>query len=70
MLGVLEYDITTDVASFAVDTEADLTLLPNLTDFGQDNLVNMDPVKMGSTAITIDTSEVYMLGSNNTWEKL
>lgn len=50
-------DVVYRVQEFAIDTETDLKYLPK-------------DIAPGSTAICIDTSEVYMLNGSKEWVKL
>jgi len=68
MIGCLDYNSKLDIGTFYVDTEAELTKLPNLTKKGEAELLNMNEVALGSQAICQENGEVYFLTKNNEYE--
>ena len=69
-VGLIDYNKNTDSATFVCDSEADLVNLPTTTSSGKEELESMDRVSMGSAAIIIETSDVFMLGSDDNWNQL
>lgn len=69
MVSCTLYDTEQNTAEFYADTVAELSNLPNLTDGGKAELINMNTVHAGSTCL-LPIGEVYILTGNNTWVKL
>ncbi len=67
-IGMTHFDCKTGVGSFTVQSVVDLQLLPKYEICGKDILNTIKSVKFGSDAFVIDTSEVYMLNSENEWQ--
>lgn len=63
------YNSQTNAADFVCDAASELSDLPTLSSFGQENLEWMKPVSQGSTAFVIATSTAYMLGSDG-WQEI
>ena len=56
---------------FDVDTAADISKLPTTEAGGSDELAYItEPIKQGSTAFVIATSEVYKLNGSGQWVKI
>lgn len=59
--------------TFCCDTESDINNLPTTTTEGAvqagNNVVNQR-VEMGSKCMVVETGELYILGSSNTWDKV
>ena len=62
------------INEYYCDTVSDIDLLPKYDEEGKfkdehDSLANK-PCSIGSTALVIDTSELYILAPSNEWKKL
>ncbi len=57
---------------FFADTDADIANLPTATSTGveQGDSVSHQIVGKGSTALSIESGNVYMLNSNNSWVQI
>jgi len=69
MVSCTLYDYEQDTAEFYADTAAELSNLPNLTQGGKAELINMNKVHAGSTCL-LPNGEVYILAGDNTWKTL
>lgn len=67
-IGMTNFDYKTGVGSFTVQSASDLKYLPRCGIAGQDILNTVQSVNFGSDAFVIDTSDVYMLNSENEWQ--
>lgn len=71
MVSIIRREYETNVYHFAVDTVAELDLLPKIKTRGKDILNTIGSCAMGSTAIVTENSEKYILnGEKNEWIKL
>lgn len=68
MVGIIKREYETNTYHFAVDTVAELDLLPKIGTRGKDILNTIASCAMGSTVIVTGNSEKYILnGSRNEW---
>lgn len=63
MITLREYDAARNVATYTVDTEAEIAQLPNLVTGDDKN--DLGPIAMGSVAICLENMTLYMLDGNN-----
>lgn len=58
--------------TFFMDSDSDVADLPTSTELGveQDDSVAHQKVAKGSTALSIDSGNVYMLNSSDTWMQI
>lgn len=63
MITLREYDAARNVATYTVDTEAEIAQLPNLVTGDDKN--GLGPVAMGSSVICLENMTLYMLDGNN-----
>lgn len=63
MITLREYDAARNVATYTVDTEAEIAKLPNLVT--GDDINGLGPVAMGSSVICLENMTLYMLDGNN-----
>lgn len=70
MAALTNYNFTTDYAEFAIDSAAEIALLPTTSSVGTGKLVDK-PVKAGSIAYTTDGNfDFYTLDSSDSWNKV
>ncbi len=70
MVNVIECKYETNFYRFAVDTVAELDLLPKINTKGKDILNTIGSCAVGSTAIVTENSDEYILnGEQNKWIK-
>ncbi len=70
MVNVIMRKFETNIYRFAVDTVAELELLPRINTRGKDILNTIGSCAMGSTAVVTENSDEYILnGEQNKWIK-
>lgn len=71
MLNIIKIEHESNTCHFAVDTVAELDLLPKINTKGQSILSTVPCCSVGSTAVVTGTSERYILnGEQNKWIKI
>lgn len=67
MINCTNRNPVTNVAEFIVDSVADISDLPTMTDSG----ANAEPeCAMGSSTLVIATGDLYLLSGDDSWTKL
>ncbi len=64
------FDYTTKIASFTVQSSSDLKYLPRCGIAGQDILNTVQSVNFGSRAFVIDSNKNYILNFENKWQEI
>lgn len=67
----VRYTGTSRQVSFYMDSDADVSSLPGIDRYGVqqgDDTVSCKPVGKGSSALSIDSSTLFFLNSNDQWK--
>ena len=69
----IKYSGTSRQVPFWMDSDADVSSLPGINKYGVqqgDNTVSCQPVGAGSSALSIDSSTLFVLKSTNEWKPM